>query len=76
MDAISKPVIPYMIQKRVNLLWSFFKRERRNVVENNSQNYYVRAQQIIQLHMGMIESLSTAIEFRSGESGTSCSAYP
>ena len=72
MDVISKPVIPYMIQKRVNSIVELFQARKRigNVVEKQQSELLRQAQQIIQLHMGMIESLSTAIEFRSGESGT------
>src|SRR5699024_3061124 len=64
--------IPYMIQKRVNSIVELFQARKRlgNVVEKQQSELLRQAQQIIQLHMGMIESLSTAIEFRSGESGT------
>ena len=72
MDVISKPVIPYMVLRRVNSVVELFQARKRlgNVVEQQQSELLRQAQQIIELNMGMIESLSTAIEFRSGESGS------
>lgn len=72
MDVISKPVIPYVVQRRVNSVVELFQARKRlgNVVEQQQSELLRQAQEIIELNMGMIESLSTAIEFRSGESGS------
>ena len=71
MDVISKPVVPYVVRRRVNSVVELFRARKRlgNVVERQQSELLRQAQQIIRLNMGMIESLSTAIEFRSGESG-------
>ena len=71
MDVISKPVIPYVVERRVNSVVELFQARRRlgNVVERQQSALLRQAEQIIGLSRGMIESLSTAIEFRNGESG-------
>lgn len=71
MDVISKPVIPYVVQRRVNSVVELFRARKQlgNVVEQQQSELLRQAQQIIELNQGMIESLSTAIEFRDGESG-------
>ena len=71
MDVISKPVIPYVVQRRVNSVVELFRARRRlgSQVERQQSELLRQAEQIIQLNQGMIEALSTAIEFRSGESG-------
>ena len=71
MDVISKPVIPYMVERRVNSVVELFRARKRlgNVVERQQSALLRQAEQIIGLSRGMIESLSTAIEFRNGESG-------
>lgn len=71
MDVISKPVIPYMVDRRVNSVVELFQARRRlgNVVERQQSELLRQAEQIIELNRGMIESLSAAIEFRNGESG-------
>lgn len=71
MDVISKPVVPYMILRRVNSIIELFsarKKLREKVKQQNSE-ILKQAEMIIELNQGMIEALSTAIEFRSGESG-------
>ena len=72
MDVISKPVIPYVVLRRVNSVVELYQARKRlgNVVERQQSELLRQAQQIIELNMGMIEALSTAIEFRSGESGS------
>lgn len=72
MDVIIKPVVPYMVKKRVNSIVELFQARKRlgNQVEEQKSQILLQAQQIIELNVGMIEALSTAIEFRSGESGT------
>lgn len=72
MDIINKPVIPYMVQRRVDSVVELFQARKRlnNTVAIQQSEISHQAQKIIDLNMGMIEALSTAIEFRSGESGT------
>lgn len=71
MDVISKPVTPYIVVRRVQSVVELFQARKRlsNVVERQQSELLRQARQIIELNQGMIESLSTAIEFRSGESG-------
>lgn len=71
MDVISKPIIPYVVQRRVNSVVELFRARKRlgNIVEQQQFKLLRQAQQIIKLNQGMIESLSAAIEFRDGESG-------
>ena len=71
MDVISKPVIPYIVILRLNSVVELFRARKRlgNVVEQQQSKLLAQAEKIISLNQGMIESLSTAIEFRSGESG-------
>lgn len=71
MDVISKPVIPYVVERRVKSVVELFRARKRlgSVVERQQSALLRQAEQIIELNRGMIESLSTAIEFRNGESG-------
>ena len=71
MDVISKPVIPYVVKRRVNSVVELYQARKRlgNVVDQQQSELLKQAKLIIDPNMGMIESLSTAIEFRSGESG-------
>lgn len=71
MDVINKPVIPYMIRRRVDSVVELFqaRKKLKNKVKEQSSEILAQAQKIIELNRGMIEALSTAIEFRSGESG-------
>ena len=71
MDVISKPVVPYVVIRRVNSVVELFRARRRlssQVIRQQSE-LLEQAERIIQLNQGMIEALSTAIEFRSEESG-------
>ena len=64
MDVISKPVIPYVVRRRVRSVIELFEARKRlsaKVVEQNEQ--------IIHLNRGMIAALATIIEFRDSESG-------
>lgn len=64
MDVISKPVVPYIVFQRVqSVIELFLARYRLSDVVKN------QAEKINELSRGMIEALSTAIEFRSVESG-------
>lgn len=71
MDVISKPVIPYVVQRRVNSVVELFQARRRlgAQVAQQQEKLLLQAQQLAQMGMGMVESLATAIEFRSDESG-------
>ena len=71
MDVISKPVIPYVVERRVNSVVELFRARKRlgNVVERQQSALLRQAEQIIELNRGMIEAPSTAIGFRNGESG-------
>ena len=72
MDVISKPVVPYIVERRINSVIELFRARKRlsNQVEDQQSEILRQAQEIIKLNQGMIEALSTAIEFRSGESGS------
>ena len=71
MDVIGKPVVPYVVKRRVASVVELFEARKRllNRVEEQESEIFAQAQRIIELNKGMIEALSTAIEFRSGESG-------
>lgn len=72
MDTIAKPVIPYMVRKRVDSVVELFmaRKSLRSRVEEQQQQINEQARRIIDLNQGMIEALSTAVEFRSAESGS------
>lgn len=71
MDVIGKPIIPYMVLRRVQSVVELFRARERlsNVVELQQADLLAQAKRIIELNKGMIEALATAIEFRSEESG-------
>ena len=71
MDVILKPVTPYIVLRRINSVVELFRARKRlgNRVEQQDMELIEKAQKIIELNKGMIEALSTAIEFRDGESG-------
>ena len=71
MDVIGKPIIPYMVLRRVQSVVELFQARERlsNVVELQQADILAQAKQIIELNKGMIEALAAAIEFRSEESG-------
>lgn len=71
MDVISKPVVPYMVRRRVDSVIELYsaRKKLREKVKRQSSEILKQARMIIELNQGMIEALSTAIEFRSGESG-------
>lgn len=72
MDVIGKPVVPFIVKKRVETVIELFRVRRRleNSVERQRSEIARQAERIAELNWGMIEALATAIEFRSGESGT------
>ncbi len=72
MDVIKKPVVPYIVQRRVNSVVELFRTRRRldHIVEQQEEELVQQANKILDLNRGMVEALATAIEFRSGESGS------
>lgn len=71
MDVILKPVTPYIVLRRINSIVELFRARKLlgNRVERQNIELLEKAKKIIELNQGMIEALSTAIEFRDGESG-------
>ncbi len=71
MDVISKPVVPYVVQRRVQSVIELFQARRQlsRTVESQRERLLRQAEEIIALNQGMVEALATAIEFRSEESG-------
>lgn len=71
MDVISKPVVPYVVIRRVQSVVELFEARKHLslVVENQNIALLRQAEKIIRLNQGMIETLAAAIEFRSEESG-------
>ena len=71
MDSIEKPIVPYFVRRRVESVMELFAARERlsHVVELQGQKLRRQEQEILNLNYSIIESLSTAIEFRSGESG-------
>ena len=71
MDVIQKPVISYVVLRRVRSVIELFEARKHlnTVVEHQSVALLEQAEKIIQLNQGMIEALATAIEFRNEESG-------
>lgn len=71
MDVIGKPVVPHIVERRVNSIIELFQARKRlgNEVERQKEELYEQTRKLYRLSLGMVESLSTAIEFRSDESG-------
>ena len=71
MDVIRKPVISFVVLRRVKSIIELFdaRRHLSNVVEDQNAELLRQAKKIIELNQGMIEALATAIEFRNEESG-------
>lgn len=71
MDVISKPVVSYVVLRRVRSVIELFEARKHlsGVVESQSIALLEQQEKIIQLNQGMIEALATAIEFRNEESG-------
>lgn len=71
MDVIQKPVISFVVLRRVRSVIELFEARKHlsTVVEHQSAALLAQAEKIIQLNQGMIEALATAIEFRNEESG-------
>lgn len=71
MDVIFKPVVPYIVKRRVDSVVELFRARRKlgAEVERQRDQLLAQAQKLAEMGMGMVEALSTAIEFRSDESG-------
>ncbi|MCH5185878.1 MAG: HD domain-containing protein [Oscillospiraceae bacterium] len=71
MDIISKPIIPYFVKKRVNSIVELFRSREQLQDECFRQQdmLHEQALEIQSLNHSMIETLATAIEFHSCESG-------
>lgn len=71
MDVIQKPVVSYVILRRIQSVIELFEARKHlsTVVEHQGAALLEQAEKIIQLNQGMIEALATAIEFRNEESG-------
>lgn len=71
MDVIFKPVVPYIVRRRVNSVVELFRARRKlsAQVQRQREELLLQTQQLAEMGMGMVEALATAIEFRSDESG-------
>lgn len=71
MDVIEKPVVPYVVHRRVDSVVELYlsRRSMRSLLKYQTMELIDKEAEIVNLNMGMIEALATAIEFRSGESG-------
>lgn len=71
MDIIFKPIISYIVHRRVNSVVELFRARKKlsATVQQQRDKLLLQTQQLASLSMGMVEALATAIEFRSDESG-------
>lgn len=71
MDVITKPVVSYVVRRRVNSVIELFRARRRLSAQVQRQHDQIleQANKLTHMSVGMLESLATAIEFRSDESG-------
>lgn len=71
MDVIIKPVVSYVVRRRVKSVVELFATRERlhTVIDNQNTELIKQAERISELNRGMIEALATAIEFRNEESG-------
>ncbi len=71
MDVIRKPVVPYMVVRRVQSVVELFEARKHlnTVVEDQNAVLLEQAEKIIRLNQGLLETLATIIEFRNEESG-------
>ncbi len=71
MDIIGKPVVPYFVRRRVRSVVELFQAREQlgRTVDLQDRQLARQALEIQELNRSIIESLATAIEFRSGESG-------
>ncbi len=71
MDVISKPIVPYVVLRRVNSVMELFRARKQlsSRVEIQSSELIEKEHRIADLNRGLFEALAAAIEFRNGESG-------
>ena len=71
MDVIIKPVVSFVVLRRVRSVIELFEARRHlsAVVEDQHAELVRQTEKIVELNQGMIEALATAIEFRNEESG-------
>lgn len=71
MDVIGKPVVPYVVKRRVESVMELFAARKKlsSQVDFQKEKLLESALLIQELNEGMIEAMATAIEFRDVESG-------
>lgn len=71
MDIIPKPVIPYVVERRVKSVIELFhsRNNLNDIIAEQRQALMAQAEQLYEYGVGMIETLSTVIEFKHDESG-------
>ncbi|MFR8035418.1 MAG: HD domain-containing phosphohydrolase [Lachnospiraceae bacterium] len=71
MDVITKPLLPYVVQRRVDSAVELYRSryEMRCLIESQERQLIAKELEITEANKGTIEALATAIEIRSGESG-------
>lgn len=71
MDVLYKPVIPYVVLRRVRSVIELFEARKHlsRVAGQQSLALQRQSEQIAQLNQGMLEAMATAIEFRGEEYG-------
>lgn len=71
MDVIEKPIVPYFVKSRVESVMELFRARKRlnRVVRQQHGQILQQEEEIYKLNYAIIETLSTAIEFRSGQCG-------
>lgn len=71
MDVIAKPVVPYVVLRRVNSIVDLFNMRRSlgEMVRKQSEKLVMQANRLVELDKGLVQALATAIEFRDGDSG-------
>ena len=72
MDVITKPVVSYVVRRRVNSVIELFRarRQLRAKVALQQDELLAQAKKLADLSGGMLEPRATAIEFRRDESGS------
>lgn len=70
-DVINKPIVPHVVRRRVELITEVYRSQAQLGLKVEGQNLELlrQSEKIIELTRGLIEALSTAIEFRDNESG-------
>lgn len=72
MDIIEKPIVPFFVKRRVNSVIELYRTRKAlsDLVKVQYGKIKEKDKEILELNYAIIETLSTAIEFRSGESGS------